>query len=114
MGSWPLRSHDDPAPLVPPRCRLIVADPAPDCRNRILDGSVHASVIPRYDRMVELAVAACAKAILGASTATDSRSVPVETVPARNWEEFERRMRGAGLQGSETHLNVRATGSHSQ
>ncbi len=112
MGSWPLRSHADPAALVPPRCRLIAADPAPDCRARILDGSVHALVVPRYDRMVELAVTACAKAIVGASRAVDVRSVPIETVLAQDWAEFDRRMKASGATQTEIPLNGRATDSH--
>ena len=92
LGSWPLRSDVAAAPLVPEGCRLVAADPRPDCRGRILDGSVHALVVPRYDRLVELAVTACAEAVLGASAAPDVISVPVETVPAGEWGAFEGRM----------------------
>ena len=64
MGSWPLRSSDDPAPLVPALSRIVAADPDPDCRVRVLDGSVHTVIVPRYDLMVDAAVTACAEAIL--------------------------------------------------
>lgn len=96
MGSWPLRSGVDAAPLVPGHCRLVAADPRPDCRGRIGDRSVHSLVVPRYDRLVELAVTACAEAVLGASAAPDMISVQAETIPAGEWGAFEDRMMRRG------------------
>jgi ABC-type sugar transport system substrate-binding protein len=84
LDNWPLRDLAADQRLLPAGCRLITTKPYPAYWSRLTDGTCHALVGVRYERIPEAALRMCLAQMVGEPLSTEAYLAPPLTITERN------------------------------